>query len=92
MPIVDFISEKTVVRRKRYLAQISLKDLKDPNQDWNGALKDRFMELFGKDSVGVSTFTTEIRSEDLLSNTAEILVTGWVEYFQPRMVNEEDYS
>lgn len=87
----DFVAEKTRIRRKRYLIDFPLNDLRDPQIDHAAILKKRFMELFGKDAVEFSTVSVQILEENLPANTVELLVTGYVRYFVPSLKKSEDY-
>lgn len=87
----DFISEKIVPRKKVYLIDFPLKEIRDPSVDHMQTIANRFKEIFGENALDFGTVTAEILGEDLATDTVEILVTGYVRYFVPSNKNSEDY-
>ena len=91
MSTPDFVSEKIVPRKKTYLIDFPLKELRDPSVDHMQTVANRFKEVFGKDALDFGTVTAEILEENLEADSVEILVTGHVRYFVPSNKTVEDY-
>lgn len=87
----DFVSEKIEPRRKRLLIQLPLSEFRDPTINHITIVMNRFKEVFGKNAAEFGSINVEILQEDVKMDCVEILVTGYIRYFVPRLVDQEDY-
>lgn len=89
--IEDFVSEKIEPRKKTYLIDFPLKEIRDPSVDHMQTIANRFKEVFGKNAFEFGTVTAQILGENLAADSVEILVTAYVRYFVPSEKKAEDY-
>lgn len=87
----DFVSEKIVPRKKTYLIDFPLKEVRDPSVDHMQTVANRFKEVFGKNALEFGTVTAEILGENLALDSVLIRVTAHVRYFVPANERTEDH-